>query len=160
MKAIVVAMDKNRVIGRDGKIPWHLPNDLKHFRELTIGHVVIMGRKTFESIGKPLPGRVNVVLTRQKNYALPGIVVHHSLEDALSVFADSEKIFIIGGAEIYREALPLVNRLYVTLVMNEFVGDTYFPEIDKKTWDLIIFRPIGADDKNPFIHWFMKYNRK
>lgn len=160
MKAIIVAMDKNRLIGRGGKLPWHLPNDLKHFRDLTMGHVVIMGRKTFESIGQPLPGRINVVLTRQKNYEYRGLVVHHSLLESLKFFAEREKIFIIGGAEIYREAWPLVDRLYVTLVMNEFSGDTYFPEIDKKIWDLIKFAPIGADLKNPFVHWFMEYRKK
>src|SRR3989344_1236243 len=157
MKAIVVAMDKNRLIGANGKLPWHLPSDLKHFRELTMGHVIIMGRKTFESIGKPLIGRANVVITRQKNYQRPGIVVHHSLEDALIVFADSEKIFIIGGGEIYREALPFVDTLYLTLVLGEFTGDTYFPEIDSNVWALVSITRNDADDKNPYAHWFIEY---
>ncbi len=164
MKAIIVAMDKNRVIGKDGKIPWHLPNDLKHFRELTMGHVIIMGRKTFESIGKPLPGRVNVVLTRQKNYAPQGVVVHHSLEDALSVFADSPKVFIIGGAEIYREALPLMDKLYVTEI-NAVIwqGDTYFPEIDNKIWSLLVnlkFVGIDFNRKIEYEHFFLEYEKK
>lgn len=160
MKAIIVAMDRNRLIGANGKLPWHLPNDLKHFRELTMGHVIIMGRKTFESIGKPLPGRVNVVLTRQKNYVPQGVVVHHSLEDALSVFADNPKIFIIGGAEIYREALKFADRLYVTLVTGEFIGDAYFTEIDKKIWGLVSVEPYGADTKNPHPYCFMEYKKR
>lgn len=132
----IVAMSKNRVIGLDNKLPWHLSADLKRFRKLTMGHPIIMGRKTFESIGKPLPGRRNIVITRQTAYHPSGIEVSRSLEEAVRICqsgSDQEmkrdEIFIIGGAEIYKLAFSVLNRLYVTFIQKEFEGDAFFPEI-------------------------------
>lgn len=134
--AIVVAIGKNREIGKGGKLLWHIPEDLKRFKALTLGHPVIMGRKTFESIieilGKPLPGRTNIVVTRDESLAYEGVLVCHSLEEALTKARelDSEEIHIGGGAELYKQALPHVNRLYLTLVEDSKEADTYFPEYE------------------------------
>ncbi len=126
--SIVAAMAENRVIGREGGIPWDLPADRRRFRELTWGHPVIFGRKTFESIGHSLPGRKNIVLTRQEGYAPAGCIVVRDLHSALKACAGSDEVFICGGGEIYREAFPLVERLYLTIVHAEVEGDTLFPE--------------------------------
>jgi len=125
----IAAMAENRVIGRHGGIPWDLPEDRRRFRELTWGHPVIMGRKTFESIGHPLPGRENIVLTRQRGYRPEGCLVAHDLESALEACPGSGEIFICGGAEIFREALPRADRIYLTIVHIETEGDTYFPDV-------------------------------
>ena len=125
----IVAMSENRVIGKGNRLPWRLPEDLKRFKELTVGNVVIMGRKTFESIGKPLPQRENVVITRQKEVSYSGVHMAHSLEEALKwAEGRSKEIFIIGGEEIYRLALPYLDRLYLTLVQAQIEGDAFFPE--------------------------------
>lgn len=126
---MIAAMAKNRVIGRDNTLPWHIPADMRRFRDLTLGHAIVMGRKTFESIGAPLPGRQTVVVTRQEGYVAPGCVVVHSLEEALAAAASAEEVFICGGGELYREALPLAERIYLTVVELELEGDTFFPEI-------------------------------
>lgn len=163
MKAIVVAMDKNRLIGKDGKLPWRLPNDLKHFRLLTLDRTVIMGRKTFESIGKPLERRVNIVITSKPDelgIKYPGIYAIDCLMRALSLCKKDDLVYIIGGAQVYKEALSLVDKLYVTLILNTFTGDTYFPEIDRKIWQLIKVEPVGADIKNPYHHCFIEYVKK
>ena len=124
----IVAMSKNRVIGRENQIPWSLPEDLKRFKKITMGCPVIMGRKTFESIGRLLPGRVNCVITRQKDFQVPGAVVVSSWEEAKSYFmTKAEEIFVIGGSEIYRLALPEVQKLYLTVIHQEFEGDVFFP---------------------------------
>jgi dihydrofolate reductase len=126
--SVIVAMSENRVIGREGRLPWHLPADLKRFRTLTMGHPILMGRKTFESIGRVLPGRVNFVITRQKDYRIEGAKTVGSLQAALDqcrLFAS--ECFIIGGGEIYREALARVDQLYLTLIHQEIEGDAYFP---------------------------------
>lgn len=137
MLSIIAAIAKNGVIGNQGKLPWHLPEDLKHFKETTLGHPIVMGRKTFESIGKPLPGRENIVLTRDQTFQGKGVTVIHSLADAIENHPD-EEIFVIGGAEIYQLALPLADKLYLTLIDQEFPGDTYFPAIDfKKEFKII-----------------------
>ncbi|OGY68038.1 MAG: hypothetical protein A3B16_02450 [Candidatus Zambryskibacteria bacterium RIFCSPLOWO2_01_FULL_45_43] len=138
---IIVAMDENRVIGKRGRIPWHISDDIKRFKRLTMGHPVIMGRKTFESIcsnlGKPLPGRTNVVVTRSHKYdAKPGCVIFHSLEKAL-LFVEHQQAFVIGGGEIYKQCLDRADRLYVTHVRDSFNGDTYFPKVDSQRWKLI-----------------------
>ncbi len=149
MIAIVVAMARRNVIGRDGKMPWgKLPADLKFFRELTTGHTVVMGRKTFESIGHPLSGRINIVMTHQK-LEIPGCVVRDTLGNILLEGDESRSMFVIGGGDIYKQAMHFANRLYVTLV-NEFCdGDTFFPEIDPFTWREISSVPGGGDEKNP-----------
>ncbi len=129
--SLIVAHDKNRVIGLNNKMPWHLPGDLQYFKEQTMGKPMIMGRKTFESIGRPLPGRRNIVITRNADYTAKGIEVVHSLEDALALVKDEPEIMIIGGEQIFREALPLADRLYVTEIHHTFEGDTYFPAYEE-----------------------------
>ncbi len=128
--ALIVAMALNRVIGREGAIPWHIPGEQKRFKEITLGHCVIMGRKTHESIGGPLPQRTNVVITRQASYSAPGCKVSASLEAALQTCPSGEsEAFICGGGWLYREALPLAGRIYLTVLPRVVEGDTYFPEI-------------------------------
>lgn len=119
-------------------MPWHLPEDLKHFKELTMGRTVVMGRKTFESIGKPLPGRTNVVVTRQQDFETQGVQVVHSLAEAVAKYPDA---FIIGGAEVYRQALPLADELYITRIEADYEGDTKFPEFDPADWKLVSSEP-------------------
>lgn len=127
--SIIVAVAKNNVIGKDNKLPWHLPEDLKHFKELTSGHTVIMGRKTFESIGRPLPNRKNIVISRNENFKANDMEVVHSIEQALDLTKNEDEVFIIGGAEIYKQALLLVNKIYLTRINKDYEGDAYFPEL-------------------------------
>jgi dihydrofolate reductase len=126
--AAVVAHDKNRLIGGDNKLLWHLPEDLKHFKNLTLNSTVIMGRKTFESIGKPLPKRLNVVLTKDDNFRPNNCMVYDRVQDVVRDFAEETRVFIIGGGEIYKQFLPYITRIYVSLVDGEYQGDTYFPD--------------------------------
>src|SRR4051794_8733480 len=146
--SLLVAVARNGVIGRDNSLPWHLPEDLKRFKALTLGHPVIMGRKTFESIlaslGKPLPGRENIVVTRARGYAAPGCRVVHSLEDALSACAGADEAFVIGGSEIFALALPIAQRLYVTEIEAEFEGDVAFPAYDRGAWRELAREPGAA----------------
>ena len=134
MISIIVAVAKNGVIGDKNSLLWHIREDMIHFRTLTSGHPVIMGRKTYDSIGRPLPKRTNVVITRDTNLQIEGCIMAHSLEQALSLFDPQEEIFIIGGAQIYSQALPLAHRIYLTVVDKEYQGDTSFPEIDYNLW--------------------------
>ncbi len=127
--SIIAAMAENRVIGRAGGLPWRIPEDLRHFREVTMGHPIIMGRKTFEQIGRPLPGRMNIVLTRQPGYQAPGCRVCHSLADALAACAGADEVFICGGGELYRQTISVADRIYLTVVEGEWAGDTLFPAI-------------------------------
>ncbi len=135
---LIAALSRNRVIGRDGRMPWHIPADLKRFKALTLGHPVVMGRKTFESLlatlGGPLPGRDNIVVTRARDYSAPGCRVVHSLDEALAAASGAQEIFVIGGGEIYALALPLAHRLELTEVDAEFPGDAYFPDFDRGAW--------------------------
>lgn len=129
--SLIVAISKNRVIGRDNKIPWHISADLKRFRALTIGHPIIMGRKTFESIGKPLPKRTNIIVTRDVDYAAEGVEVTHSIDEAIKQAQGkegSEEVFIIGGGQIYNQSMNLADRLYLTVVDEEVEGDVFFPD--------------------------------
>lgn len=131
--SLVVAMGENRVIGVDNRMPWHLSADLKRFRRITWGKPLIMGRKTHESIGRPLPGRKNIVLTGDPNYRAEGCTVVHSAEEALRE-TEGEEAMVIGGSAVYRAFLPRADRLYLTLIHREFAGDTFFPEFDRTTW--------------------------
>jgi len=127
--SIIAAMSLNRVIGKNNQIPWHIPGEQQRFKHITWGHAIIMGRKTHESIGRALPGRTNIVITRQQNYSAPGCIVVHSLEAALKNCPPNEtEAFIIGGEQIFRLALPIVNRIYLTTIQQEIEGDAYFPE--------------------------------
>jgi dihydrofolate reductase len=132
--SIVAAVARNRVIGAGGRLPWRLPEDLKRFKQLTTGAPVIMGRKTHESIGRPLPGRRNIVVTRRRAASWEGCAVAHSLDEALALAGDAPQVFVIGGAELYAEALPRADRLYLTLIDAEFAGDAQFPEFDPAAW--------------------------
>lgn len=132
--SMIVAMSQNYVIGINGTLPWRLPEDLKYFKNLTLGKSLIMGRKTFESIGRPLPNRENIVITRQENYSQEGIKIAQSLEEAIKL-AEKE-VFIVGGAEIYKQSWPWAQTLYLTLIEKDFVGDTYFPKWDEQIWKL------------------------
>lgn len=152
-------MAENRVIGIHNTLPWRLPADLRHFRQLTTGHHVIMGRRNYESIGKPLPDRHNIILTRNPSYRAPGCQVKNSLGEALQDIQNDPEIFIIGGAEIYRQALGLADRLYLTLVHAEINGDTYFPEFDRRDWKEITRTRNEADERNPYAYSFVTYDR-
>jgi len=134
---LIAAMAANRVIGRNNTMPWHLPEDLAHFKKVTMGHVLVMGRKTFESIGKPLPGRKNVVISRNPGFVYPGVTLAASLEDALDQACHEQKIYIAGGGEIYRQALPFCHTLMLTVLEREVEGDTIFPEIDLSHFELL-----------------------
>lgn len=134
--AAIVAMASNRCIGKDNTLPWRLPADLKRFKQLTMGHTLVMGRKTYESIGRPLPGRTMVVLTRQKDYAPQGVQVAHSLEQALEL-ARGDEVFIAGGADLYQQTLGHLRRLYLTRIERDYEGDTFFPDVDLSGWRLV-----------------------
>lgn len=159
--SLVVAAGTNNVIGKGGKMPWHLPNDLKHFKNTTWAMPVIMGRKTFESLGKPLAGRKNIIITRQKNYKPEGAVAVQSLKDALFVAneMDVKEIFVIGGGEIYKMVWEKANRIYLTRVKMEMEGDTYFPKIDPKEWKLVSQKDFEGDEKNAYPHSFQVWER-
>ena len=143
---IIVAADENNVIGKDNQLIWHLPDDLKFFKQKTSGHPIIMGRKTFESVGKPLPNRTNIIITRDRNYSADGCTVVHSLEEALAA-ANGDEIFIVGGAEVYRQAIPLADRVYLTRVHHIFEGDSYFPVLSDD-WKEIESTPHPKDEKH------------
>ena len=160
IKSFVVAVSSNNAIGKDNKLPWHLPADLKFFKSLTTGHHIIMGRKTFESFGKPLPNRTSVVITRQKNYNPEGCVVVHSLEEALKVAFDEKEAFIIGGAEIFKVAMPIADRIYLTRIKEIFEGDTFFPELDEEQWLLKEKQDFESDEKNKYAYSFCIYERR
>ena len=157
--SIIVAMAKNRVIGANGAIPWHLPEELKRFKNLTMGHHILMGRKTWESIGRLLPGRETVIVTRQPTYKVPGATIAHSLRDAIASSSGDEEIFVIGGAELFREALPLADRMYLTTVDIEVPGDTYMPEFDARRWREVSTEPVAADTRNPHAFKLTTYER-
>lgn len=160
MISIIVVVAKNSVIGKKGSgLLWHLPADLRHFKELTMSHSIVMGRKTHESIGRALPGRKNIVITRQEDYSAPGCVVAGSLKEALAK-AEGDEVFIIGGGEIYEQALSLADKLYVTRIDENFDGDVFFPEIDEKVWELIERKEGTVDEKNKYPHAFLTYRRK
>ena len=134
--SIIAAMARNRVIGRDNRLPWRLPADWRRFNRLTMGHHLIMGRKTFESIGRPLPGRISIVLTGRRSYAPAGVQVAASLEAALRLAQGDSEVFVGGGAGVYRQTLDLADRMYLTLLPDDFEGDTYFPRYDKLHWEV------------------------
>ena len=133
-RSLVVAMDRNRVIGRDNRLPWRLPDDLAYFKRVTMGHPVVMGRRTWESIGKPLPGRTNIVLSSNPDYAAPGCTVVGSLEAAWRAAGDADEVFVIGGTSLFEETLPSAERIHLTEVEAAVEGDTFFPEFDRSQW--------------------------
>jgi dihydrofolate reductase len=158
--SIIVAASRNNVIGKDNQLIWRLSADLKRFKALTTGHTIIMGRKTFDSIGKPLPNRTSVIITRQEDYKMEGCIVVHSLEEALQTVKEDEKVFIIGGGTIYKEAIDKADELFLTLVHAEFEGDTYFPEIKNETWESVARKDCLPDEKNEYPYSFIDYKRR
>lgn len=158
----IVATAKNNVIGAQNDIPWYLPADLKYFKKVTLNHHIIMGRKCFESIGRPLPKRTNVVITRNLFYIASNCMVVHSVEEALKLAEENgeEEAFIIGGGEIYELSLPYLDRLYLTEVDLEVEGEVYFPEIEPEKWTKTFEEAHRADDKNEHNYTFKIFNRK
>ncbi len=160
MITIIAAIAKNNALGKNNKMIWHLPADLKRFKRVTKDHCVIMGRKTFESLGKPLPKRTNIIITRKKKYDAEGCIVVNSLKKAIKASAEDENPYILGGAQIYKQAIKFVDKLDLTFVHNEFEADTFFPEIDLKIWKEISRENFKADEKNKYDYSFVTFVRK
>lgn len=158
--SIIAGMDKNRLIGQCNRLPWQLPADLRHFRRHTLGKPVLMGRKTFQSIGKPLSGRTNIILTHDRDYRVEGCIVSHSIKEALEAFKDCEELMIIGGASIYKLFLPRANRLYLTCIHDCFEGDVYFPAFDLANWQAVKRVDCPPDGKNPYPYSFLFLHRR
>ena len=157
--SIVVAMDDNRLIGKDNKLPWHLPADLAYFKKITIGKSILMGRKTYDSIGRPLPNRRNIVITRNTNIVIPGCEVVSNIEQALSITKDEPEVMVIGGASLCEQLLPDVSRLYITKIEGSFDGDVYFPNYDKSEWHEVSCETHQADSLNIYEHHFIVLER-
>jgi dihydrofolate reductase len=157
--SIIAAMAKNRVIGANNAIPWHLPGELKMFKTITMGHHIIMGRNTWESIGRLLPGRTTVVVTQRPGYVIPGAIVAASLDDAIAACGNDDDIFVIGGAQLYAAALPRADRIYLTEVAADVAGDTYMPDFDLAQWHSHAVTAHAADEKNPFAYKLTVYER-
>lgn len=157
---IVVAVDENWGIGKDNQLLWHLPADLKHFKNITSGHPVIMGRKTYESIGRALPNRRNVVISRQTSLQIEGVEVVHSLEEALALLAQEAVVFIIGGAQIYRESVQKVDKIHLTKVHHLFNADAFFPALDPQVWEETNRETHQPDEKNAFSYTFSTYSKR
>ncbi len=156
--ALIVAMAKNRVIGKDNQLPWKLSADLKRFKALTMGHTLVMGRKTFESIGRPLPGRTTVVISRRADYAPDGVLVAHSLDEAIAK-APSQQVFIAGGGEIFTLAAARATRLYLTLIDEDYAGDAYFPALDLSAWRIEHRERHEPSDAFAYAYEFIDYVR-
>jgi dihydrofolate reductase len=155
----IVAMASNRVIGVNNQLPWRLPADLARFKRLTMGHTLVMGRKTYESIGRPLPGRTMIVVTRQPDFAPPGVKVAHSVDEALALAQGDDEVFIAGGAELYAQTLGRLDRLYLTRIDREVAGDTRFPELDLASWRLIEEEHHPATPPDALPYSFLTYER-
>ncbi|MBM3250707.1 MAG: dihydrofolate reductase [Candidatus Nealsonbacteria bacterium] len=158
--SIIVAMGNGQVIGINNNLPWNLPADMEHFKKLTRGKPIIMGQKTFESIGKPLPGRRNIILTLDKNYQAPGCLVVYSIEEALEKTREFEEVMICGGASVYSQFIPLADRMYLTLIEGDFEGDAFFPEFDRSEWRESERINNEPDRKNPYKYSFVILERK
>lgn len=160
MIIMIAAAAENNALGKDNELIWHLPDDFKRFKAMTSGHPIIMGRKTFESFPKPLPNRLHIIVTRQKNYQPENCLVAHNLEKALSLISDKQDAFIIGGGEIYKQALPFTDKIELTLVHDSFEADTYFPEINEKEWKLIHEEYHPKDEKHKIDFTYQTFIRK
>ncbi len=161
MLSIIVAHAENYVIGKEGDMPWHLPKDLKHFKEVTLGHPVIMGRRTFESIGRALPGRLNIVVTTQPNLVVPdNVEIASSLGAAVKLCSSHSEVFVIGGGQLYKTAIALADRLYVTLVHGKFEGDTYFPRYRQEDYDVVSKEECERDSSNKYPMTFLTLAKK
>ncbi|CAM3982584.1 dihydrofolate reductase [Lederbergia lenta] len=161
MISFLWAEDENRLIGKDNDLPWRLPADLKYFKETTMGHAIVMGRKTYESIGRPLPGRTNIILTHDSNYKQEGCLVLNSKQELLNWAEQNDsEVFITGGSEIFKLFIDEVDQLYVTKIHATFEGDTYFPILNWDDWTLISEKKGLKDEKNPYDYFFQMYKRK
>lgn len=162
MITIIAAIGKNNELGKNNDLIWHLPADLKRFKKTTTGHFILMGRNTYESIGKPLPNRTSIIITRNNQYHQEGCLTASSLDEAVHLAGDTKKIFIIGGAQIYEQAIrnPLVTELDITQIEENFEADVFFPEIDSKIWEEINREDFTADEKNKYNYSFVTYKRK
>lgn len=158
--SLIVAMASNRVIGRDGQMPWHLSADLQRFKQITLGSPILMGRKTYEAIGRPLPGRQNLIISRNSDYQIPGCQVFDNMQKALQAVASSDELFVIGGATLYEALLPYADYLYLTVIDTAFAGDTYFPETDPATWHEISREDISNDSSVDFSYSFVKLQNR
>jgi dihydrofolate reductase len=157
---MISAMGLNRAIGKDNNLLWHLPSDLQHFKKLTMGQTVVMGRKTWESIGRPLPGRMNVVLTRDRSFKPEGAIVFHDIKPIIRLGRSlKDEVFIIGGQNIYEQFLPYTDFIYLTLVEVEVEGDAFFPKLDRRYWEEIENDKYPADELNAYNHVFYKFRR-
>ena len=161
MITVIAAIASNNALGKDNDLIWHLPADLKRFKKVTTGHYIIMGRNTFESIGRPLPNRTTIIITRNKNYFKEGCLIANSLEQAIEMSKEQAQVFIIGGAQIYKETIAknLAQQLDITLVHKDFEADVYFPEIDPKIWKEVVRENFEADEKNKLDYSFISYQK-
>ena len=158
--SLVAALSENRVIGRDNHVPWHLPEDLRRFKALTLGHWVIMGRRTFESLGRPLRQRTTIVLTKRDDFHPEGVLVARSLDEAIALAGEQEEVFILGGEAVYRKAMPRADRMYLTIVHADVEGDTHFPEFEADQWTVLEKERHEADDRHAHACTFRTYARK
>jgi dihydrofolate reductase len=160
MITIIAAIADNNALGKDNQLIWHLPADLKRFKQVTLNHHIIMGRKTFESLGKPLPNRTSIIITRNKNYKVAGCIVVNSLEEALKAAEKDENPYILGGAEIYKQAIEIADKLDITFVHHNFEADAFFPKIDTTIWKETSRQDFKADDKNKYDYSFVSFEKK
>ncbi|WP_175987441.1 DfrD/DfrG/DfrK family trimethoprim-resistant dihydrofolate reductase [Bacillus sp. Marseille-Q1617] len=158
--SLIAAMDENRVIGKDNDIPWRIPKDWEYVKEVTQGHPIILGRKNLESIGRALPNRRNIVLTRDENYTFQGCEMAHSADEVFELCKHEKEMFIFGGEQIYELFLPYVEKMYITKIHHAFEGDTFFPEIDYSEWNEVSVKKGITDEKNPYIYYFHVYERE
>lgn len=161
MISLIAAHDRNLVIGKGNSLPWSIPEDLQYFKQLTSGHICIMGRKTFESLGRPLPNRTNIILTSDRDYQVEGCYIYNSIEDVLNeygLYAESSEVFVIGGSQIYEAFLPHADRMYITYIDHEFEGNAYFPSYEITEWELV--QNLKAESSYSFDYYYQVYNRK
>ena len=158
--SLIVAMDDNRLIGSNNDLPWQLPADLAFFKRTTMGKPIVMGRKTFVSIGRPLPGRRNIVITRDSSFSAEGCEIVNGIREALSLCSDMEEIMLIGGASLYQQTIDQAKRLYITRIHHSFEGDTWFPEFDLNEWEQTSREDHEADISNPYAYSFLKFVRE
>ena len=157
--SIITAMDQNRLIGRDNALPWHLPADLAFFKKTTLGKPILMGRKTYESIGRPLPGRQNIIISRDPNYRIDGCDTATGIEHALEMIKNQPEAMLIGGSSLYQQTIDLADKLYITFIHSQFEGDAWFPEIPSQNWVESAREDHSADDKNAYNYSFVTYLR-
>ena len=161
MLTIIAAASENNALGKDNQLVWHLPDDFKRFKNLTSGHFIVMGRKTFESFPKPLPNRTHIIITRQKDYEVPeGCLVASSLQKAIDLCPDSEEVFIIGGGEIYKQSIEIADKIDLTRVHTTIEADTFFPEIDTDKWELVFEEFHSKDEKHDYDFTFLTYLKR